>query len=1171
MTTNLNLNTGVFTVGTTGTVNFDYLFDGGWFQGEVGIFSLEGMEQFTPGSEAYIQEAARRALTSSQDGYVVLADRQEGARFSTETPWEGDFNHGDYKGVKSFELEAGSQFAFIMTQHTSLAELAEHPERYTEDGKLPLFSIPGLNPDLNGADGVNQFSQLNTNGVFGFEATRVDVRSDRDYNDVVFQVTGAEATAPWYGDVRNPGRNFRFTEIGQQLTDYAEQAVANDGYLIANQSGEVVIDAVFDGGWFQGEVGIFNIEGLEDLDPRSLEFIQAAAERALSDSEQGYVVFADGTEGARIQEAAPWENNFNSGTYQGEQTFQLTPGGKYALVLVPNGTLQETAANPTKDGTRGKRPFFSLRTANLLDSAQAVQLTESSDEKIAIGFEDVHAAFGSDLDYNDFVLSVEGATFFGPNADDHQDPQYNLEFAPIAENDAELTFKDTAITISADSLLSNDYDLDGDVIDYVGLDSSNTQGLVSVVNGQITYDPNGQFDHLGVGESEVDSFTYTITDTTGKTDTATVNITIDGFSTDAAENNVGTLDTLHLLPPLYAQQDVRDHYLVLSTLIETPFEVTLQNAAGVNGLEGGINTTYTLSKDSPLILDLSGGDLGDGQGHASLGVIDTDQVGQVDSLEGLVVTGDQAFYANVRHQTKAQGTSLSSKGQLALGTEFRTGHLVTNTEQAWRKSHFISVIASEDDTTISFQDLPEGVTFINGHPGQVVLDQYESFVVGVSVQNNIDNPNALQGTLVVSDKPIAVNSGSWLAGTVGAGRDIGSDQLVPTNLLGSKYVLVKGEATTNADALERPIIIANQDNTEVFLNGSDTAYTTLQAGESLILEGNAFASSDTLLIETSNSAYVYQMSSANNRTAPGLSLAVPISEQAGNQEILVPSIDQLGEGKLNIVANASATVNIDGSALTGGVAVEGDHSLVVYQIEGLAGDVSITSDEAIQVTSTTGAGHIGAASVWSGLPTSLATNDVVSTNADTPITIDVLSNDLIIADFAPVGFPDAPEHGTAVINADNTITYIPNADFAGSDVFEYRGINSQGRTDTAVVTVNVDLVEVEGGIDDDTLIGSATGDRIVGYAGNDTITTGSGFDVLVYNSAGEGLDTITDFEVGVDSFDLTRFLGIVNPLDNGVDFAESGNDSILQYNGTEIAIVEGIAPVTLANTDHFVF
>ncbi len=1170
--TTTSSNNGIFTVSNAGQFTFEYLFDGGWFEGELAVYNLAGMEAYIPGSSEYIQEAAKRALSNSNNGYVVMTDRTEGAKYSTALPWERDYNKGEHLGVKSFSMNAGAQFGFMLTQHTSIQELADSPERYNQWGKLPLFSIAEANPDYMG-NAPQQFAALDGSGTFGFEAVRVErPGSDRDYNEVVFQVIGATGNAPYYGDVRNPGRNFRMSTIGEQIREQSKQNILDDGYFTIGKSGEVKIDLLFDGGWYKGEVGIFSLEGMNQYKSGSLEFIQEAATRALTNSTQGHVLFQDRVEGARFDGNFAWEPNFNSGTYQGSKSFQLNAGGKYGLMLVPHTTLAETASNPTLDSSKGKRPFFSMKSANLLNAVQMIEHQTNIDNMAVIGMEDLNVFFGGDRDYNDIILNIEGASMYAPDYEDEKDPQFKIDYAPIANNDADLTFKDTAINIALTDLFGNDYDFDGDVISFDSFNHSATLGLVQRVNDRLIYDPNSQFNDLKVGETAIDSFTYTITDSTGKTDTATVDITIKGFDDDGDENNVGTLDSIHLLPPLYAKQDVNNHYLVLSTNEETPFEVVIQNANGANGIDGGINETITISKDSPALLDLSSAPFGNGQGHASLGVIDGNQVGKVDKIEALILTGDRPFYANVRHQTNAQGLSLSSKGQLALGTEFRSGHLVTNTAQDWRKAHFISVMASEDNTVVSFKDLPEGVEFVNGYPGQVTLDKYESFVVGLNIQDNLNSPNSLQGSLIVADKPIAVNTGSWLAGTVGNGRDIGVDQIVPTDLIGSKYILVKGEATSNANLLERPIIIATEDNTEVYLRGESTPFATLQAGENIILDGDEYPDSDALLIETSQPAYVYQMTSANNSTAPGLNLALPVVENAGNQEILIPSIDLLGPGKLNIVSSNTAKVNVNGTVLTGGVAVEGDSGFLAYQIDGLSGDVTVTADESVIVTSTTGGGHRGAAAYWSGLPTTLAFDDSFTTTADTAITADVLENDLTGTGFKPVGLTELPNHGTVIINEDNTITYTPDAGFYGTDVFVYRGINEGGKTDTAVVTVSVDQNLIEGTISNDTLTGSAVSDRLVGFAGSDIFTTNSGSDVLVFNSAGEGVDTITDFSIGTDQIDLTGILGTSNPLTSGqISFIQDGNHTVMKYKNSDLAIFQNVDAMAMNDSSHFIF
>ena len=105
---------GVFTVGSSGDVGIDFLFDGGAYQGELAVFSLEGMEQLEPGSDAFIQEAARRALSSSDLGHVVISDATDAARFSGSFAWEGDFNSGDYQGVQTFQMRPGDRLGFML-------------------------------------------------------------------------------------------------------------------------------------------------------------------------------------------------------------------------------------------------------------------------------------------------------------------------------------------------------------------------------------------------------------------------------------------------------------------------------------------------------------------------------------------------------------------------------------------------------------------------------------------------------------------------------------------------------------------------------------------------------------------------------------------------------------------------------------------------------------------------------------------------------------------------------------------------------------------------------------------------------------------------------------------------------------------------------------------------
>jgi len=113
---------------------------------------------------------------------------------------------------------------------------------------------------------------------------------------------------------------------------------------------------------------------------------------------------------------------------------------------------------------------------------------------------------------------------------------------PTAADDTGSTDEDSAVTIDA---LSNDTDPDSsDTLSVSSLDTSGTIGDVTDNgNGTFDYDPNGQFEDLAVGESATDSFTYTIEDGNGGSDTATVTVTVNGANDGpTAVDDTGSTD-----------------------------------------------------------------------------------------------------------------------------------------------------------------------------------------------------------------------------------------------------------------------------------------------------------------------------------------------------------------------------------------------------------------------------------------------------------------------------------------------------------------------------------------------------------------------------------------------------------------------------------------------------
>jgi hypothetical protein len=217
---NQTFTSGVFTVGNSGKVSIDYLFDGGKYQGQLAIFNLDGMEHFQPGSTEFITEAAHRALSNSNFGHIVISDATEAARFNSIMPGETqNWNSGEYQGVNTFSMRPGEHFGIMLVPNGTVQQVFEHPE--AEGALHPLFSMSTANP--NHAFHLGQIADVTNNGhTFVMEDLRVDGVSDHDYNDLIFQVRGATGTAVHLDDVIDHNHDWRTTDMGKALIDYAK-------------------------------------------------------------------------------------------------------------------------------------------------------------------------------------------------------------------------------------------------------------------------------------------------------------------------------------------------------------------------------------------------------------------------------------------------------------------------------------------------------------------------------------------------------------------------------------------------------------------------------------------------------------------------------------------------------------------------------------------------------------------------------------------------------------------------------------------------------------------------------------------------------------------------------------------------------------------------------------
>ena len=144
-------------------------------------------------------------------------------------------------------------------------------------------------------------------------------------------------------------------------------------------------------------------------------------------------------------------------------------------------------------------------------------------------------------DFDDLPEATSGGIF--DIQLDNQGIGSEINNLPDAVDDSVATDEDSILSgsVFADNGNGADSDPDGDIFtvtevngkaDDVDTSITLASGALLTLNadGSYSYDPNGAFEGLNNGDTALDSFTYTIDDGNGGTDTATVNITIDGVT-----------------------------------------------------------------------------------------------------------------------------------------------------------------------------------------------------------------------------------------------------------------------------------------------------------------------------------------------------------------------------------------------------------------------------------------------------------------------------------------------------------------------------------------------------------------------------------------------------------------------------------------------------------------
>jgi hypothetical protein len=239
---------------------------------------------------------------------------------------------------------------------------------------------------------------------------------------------------------------------------------------------------------------------------------------------------------------------------------------------------------------------------------------------------------------------------------------------------------------------------------------------------------------------------------------------------------------------------------------------------------------------------------------------------------------------------------------------------------------------------------------------------------------------------------------------------------------------------------------------------------------------------------------------------------------------------------LDVLAN---DYDVEGDSLTVTAVTTATHGLVVINPDNTVTytpDVGFAGSDSFGYTISDGNGGSDTAvmtiTVTAGNENPIAVDDVVTTPEDTAVVIDVLANDTDV-DYDPLTVTSVvtPSHGLAVINPDNTVTYTPDADFYGSDSFNYTVSDGNGGSDTAAITVTVTSVNDVPIANDDTADTLQETAVLIAVLANDADVDGDALTVTAVTTAAHGTVVINpDNSVlytpdvgfsGTDSFSYT--------------------------------------------------
>ncbi|MEM9271508.1 MAG: Ig-like domain-containing protein [Cyanobacteria bacterium P01_F01_bin.143] len=556
-------------------------------------------------------------------------------------------------------------------------------------------------------------------------------------------------------------------------------------------------------------------------------------------------------------------------------------------------------------------------------------------------------------------------------------------------------------------------------------------------------------------------------------------------------------------------------------------------------------------------------------------------------------------------------------------TDIEVNAVDDNVTTAKNTSVDIDVLANDSDNTqITSVESPANGTVILNENGTITYTPNSGFINGFdtftyNIGNDAGEIDTATVTVFVEDQNSSPVAQDDLAHTI-EGKKIGIRVLNnDSDPDGDLIFLESFDQAANGTVLRNTNGTPDDSSDDRLMYVPDVGFTGTDSFEYVINDGNGGTDRATVTVTV---------------------------EQANNAPIAIADNATTTQGKQVGVRVLNNDSDPDGDALRIQSFTQGDYGQVVKNNNGTPDNPSddrlvykpnadFTGTDSFEYVINDGNGGTDRATVTvtvedngpaNNSPIAIADN--ATTTKGKQVGVQVLDNDsdpdgdaLRIQSFTQGDYGQVVKNNNATPNdpTDDRLVYKPNADFTGTDSFEYVINDGNGGTDRATVTVTVndgvvnppgglnmivgtpesdelegtdggDFIKglgagdtLRGGAGNDKLVGSFGDDKLFGNAGNDTVngssdgaagaheldllSGGEGADVFVlgnkdqayYSADGNGdFALIQDFEVGVDK------LRISGSIDN---YSFENNDILLD--GDLIATFRGVEATEITDDD----